>query len=335
MRGLPRLSRLRAIARALPAGVLALLSPLLARADPSPVRPSVGYNYGQTETPRIAGTGGALRAMSNGTSALFTNPANMAATRVYHIGVLGQVWPQARKQAYGGAIVDSIVSSARLAGGFGGTWGRQDPDGVDRTNVDLRFGLAYPFAKKFFVGVAGRYLSSKQEGFPRGLYNLRPSAAAGGLSGDPIVKTITLDAGVTVKPIEQLALSLVGYNLTDPGNSLLPLTFGGGAGFGTEMFTIEVDALGDFTTWEKTTARVMGGGEVLIAGHVPVRAGYRYDNGAETHTVTGGLGYLDKAFSLDVSLERIVKGDSVTAIVFGFTYHLESTGLTPGPGSGF
>jgi hypothetical protein len=79
----------------------------------------------------------------------------------------------------------------------------------------------------------------------------------------------------------------------------------------------------------------MVGGELLIAGHVPLRGGYRYDQGVESHMIALGAGYTDRAYAIDLSLQRVVSGPSVTVIVFGFTYHLESTGLTPGGDSGF
>src|SRR6185369_1746079 len=223
----------------------------------------VGYNYGQTENPRIGGMGGALRAFSTSTEALYANPANMAATRVYHIGALAQIWPEASRQSYGIGIVDSIVSASRLAGGLSATWNRQDPDGVDRTSYDLRFGLAFPFSEHFFLGGSAHYLSLKQAGYPSGLYSLRPSVAAAGLNDKAIVQNITFDAGMTLKPIPELALSLVGTNLTNPGNGFMPLGLGGGIGYGTSDFTVEADVVGDFTTYEKTKARAMLGGEFL------------------------------------------------------------------------
>src|SRR6185369_13978089 len=161
----------------------------------------VGYNYGQTENPRIGGMGGALRAFSTSTEALYANPANMAATRVYHVGALAQIWPEASRQSYGIGIVDSIVSASRLAGGLAASWNRQDPDGVDRTSWDVRFGLAFPFSEHFYLGASARYLSLKQDGFPSGTYNLRPSAAAGGLGGKAVVENVTFDAGLTLKPV--------------------------------------------------------------------------------------------------------------------------------------
>jgi hypothetical protein len=309
--------------------VVTLVGPSRALAA-SALPPEVGYNYGQVESPRIAALGGALRASSNSTDALFINPANMATSRVYHIGALAQIWPEASRQTYGLAIVDSIVSASRLAGGLGGTFSRQDPEGVDRTDFDVRFDLAYPLSDHFFMGAAGHYLSLKQGGFPSGVYSLRPSQAAAGLNDTAIVQTLTFDAGMTLKPVEEVALSLVGYNLTDPGNGFLPLTLGGGASYGTHDYTLEADAVGDFTTYDTGKVRAMGGGELLLGDHFPLRAGYRFDEGAQNHhAISGGFGYIDKAYTLDLSVGRVLGSDGATIITIGFKYHVESTGLAP------
>jgi hypothetical protein len=254
----------------------------------------------------------------------------MATSRVYHMAAIAQIWPEASRQTYGAAIVDSIVSASRLAGGLGASWTGQDPSGVDRSAFDVRFALAFPFSEHFYLGATGRYLSMQQNGYPRGLYTLPPSLASGGTHGSAIVQAITFDAGATLKPMPELALSIVGSNLTNPGNVFLPLMFGGGVAYGTADLTIEADALADFTTFGATKARAMVGGEYLAADHVPIRLGYRYDQGVESHAVTGGLGYLDSAYSIDLSVQRTVAGPAVTAIIIGFTYHVENSGsLTP------
>jgi opacity protein-like surface antigen len=296
-----------------------------ARAEGSSLPPEVGWNYGEIETPRSAAMGGALRAYSNSVSALFINPANMAVTRVYHLGALAQIWPEASRQSYGGAAVDSIVSSARLAGGFGGTWTLQDPNGIDRQATDLRFALAFPFSDQFFLGIGGRYLWLKQDG----LGPLGDSLASGGSKAQNIVRGFAFDAGATVKPSDFFAISLVGNNLNNPGHGFQPTSVGGGVGVGTSDVTVEGDVLSDFTTWNKTTVRAMGGLEILIADHYPIRGGYRYDDGGKSHAVSAGLGYIDRTFAAEVAVRRIVSGDQATAIFFGFTYHLESSGLTP------
>lgn len=300
-------------------------------AAPSSLPPEVGYNYNEIETPRAAAMNGGVRATGNAIDGLFYNPANMAVTRVYHLAAFGQIWPEAHRQSYGAAAVDSIESSIRLAGGFGGTWNLQDPDGINRRSTDLRFALALPFGDRFFLGLGGRYLWMRQDGTgPFG-----NSSASGGLQGADIVKGFTFDAGATFKPTDALLLSIVGQNLNNPDTGFQPTSFGGGIGVATGDVTVEGDVLGDFTTWDRTTVRAMGGAEYLAADHYPLRLGYRYDEGAKSHSISGGIGYIDRTFAAELAVRRVVSGDAATTIVLGFTYHLESTGLTPSPSDSF
>jgi opacity protein-like surface antigen len=300
-----------------------------AQADELP--PEVGWNYGEIETPRIAAMGGAMRAFSNSLSALFINPANMAATRIYHVGALAQIWPEPKRQSYGGGAVDSIVSSTRLAGGLGGTWTLQDPERLERRATDLRFALAFPFSDKFLLGVGGRYLWLEQNG----LGDLGDSVVSGGLKDEDIVRGFAFDAGATLKPSDAFAISIVGNNLNSPGHGFQPTSVGGGLGVGTELFTIEADVVSDFTTWDQTTVRAMAGAELLAADNYPIRVGYRYDDGAESHAISLGAGYIDRNFAVEVAARRIVAGDPATAIIFGFEYHLEAGGLAAGAGDTF
>lgn len=315
----------RVAASATLVGALCVGGPL--RAEPSPLPPEVGYNFSELELPRTAAMGGALRAFSNSLEALQNNPANLAATRVYHIGGGAQFWTDANRQSYGVSIVDSVVSRSRLAGGVSANWLFQDPDGVDRKGLDVRFGLAFPVSDKLLLGASGRYLDLSQDGYPRGRDVLPPSVASSGLDGESIVKDITFDAGISVRPAPGLAMSLVGQNLTDPGNGFLPLLFGGGIGYGSNLFTIEGDLVGDFTTYEETKLRGMGGIEYLAGGQYPIRLGYRYDGGQSSHSLSGGLGYAAREFSIDASLRHVFGDEGLTAFFIGLKYHVESLGI--------
>jgi opacity protein-like surface antigen len=300
-------------------------------AEPSDLPPEVGYNYDEIETPRIGATGGAQRALSNGVSALFVNPANMVASRLYHVGAFAQIWPEAKRQSYGAGAVDSIVSASHLAGGIGATYNLQDPDGVDRKWTDIRFALAFPFSDQFFLGGGGRFMWLSENGDGP----LESSPASEGLPDEDIVKGFGIDIGATVKPTQSFAISVVGNNLSNPDHGFQPMSFGGGLGLVLGDFSIEGDVLADFVTWDDTELRSMLGGEALFADHVAVRAGYRYDQGAESHALSAGAGYIDNAFDLDIAVRRVVGGDPATVIMFGFNYHLESSGLTPSPGDTF
>lgn len=315
-------------------GALACLS-VLCLAGPtraeSELPPEIGYDYGDIETPRTMALGGAQRATSYSIGGLFTNPANMARTAVYHLGGLAEVWPEANRVTFGGAAVDSIVNSKGIAGGVGYTWNQQDKDGLERQYNDLRFALAVPLQDKFFLGLGGRYLWLAQNGNGP----LGSSPASGGLADERIVEGFGLDAGVTVKPTDELYFSLVGNNLNDPGSGFQPLSAGGGVGYATNDFGLEGDVVFDFTTWDKTTTRAQGGVEFLVEDAIPIRAGYRYDDGAESHAISFGIGYVDRSFSADAAVRRVVSGDQATAIVLGLTLHLEASGLTPAPSNAF
>jgi opacity protein-like surface antigen len=302
-------------------------SSTVVRAEPSELPPEVGYNYNEIETGRVAAKNGADRALGNSVSALFTNPANMATSRVYHAAALVQIWPEASRQTYGVAAVDSVGSSSRIAGGLGATWTRQDPDGVDRTASDLRFALAYPLSDRLFVGAGGRFMWLTENGQGP----LKPSLASSGLSSDRIVKNFAFDLGLTLKAGEGFSFALVGNNLNGADSGFQPLGLGGGIGFATEKFGLEADMVADLATWNETRVRAMLGAEVMLGEHAVARGGYRYDDGAKSHSGSLGFGYIDKSFSADLGVRRVVVGDIATAVVLSFTYHVESTGLTPTP----
>ncbi|MEZ4231263.1 MAG: hypothetical protein R3B89_18945 [Polyangiaceae bacterium] len=303
-------------------GAAILVHALPASAEPSDVPPEIGFDYGDTETPRTAAMGGALRAFSSSTESIYINPANMAATRVYHIGALAALWPEASRQTYGAAAVDSVGSRTQLAGGLAFAFNRQDPDGVDRQWNDLRFALAFPFSQQFQLGLGGRVMWMKENGDGP----LGNDAVASGLQDDNIVRDFTFDAGMSFRPTPELSIALVGNSLTNPDHGFLPSRLGGGIGYGTPDFTIEADLVSDFTTWQRTTVLAMGGIEYLAGNVVPLRIGYRFDEGADTHWVSAGLGYVDQQVSAEIAARRSVSGEKATAIIVGFKYHLESAG---------
>ena len=310
-----------------------LAVPQPAAAEPSELPPQFAYNYGETDTPRSAAMGGALRALGSGTTAPFLNAANMGLTRAYHIQALGQFTPEAARQNYGGAIIDS---TRRFSGGVTVVGGFMDPDGIDRSHLDLRIPLAFAISDAVHVGMSGRYLMLDQEG----LGPLGDSLASGGLydpedtpnGREALVNTVTFDAGLTIAATEGLHISVAGHNLSYPDNGLLPTLLGGGIGYGTDDFSIEVDGVADFNSYNEVSPRVMAGGEYLVANQVPIRLGYRFDllagsGESQSHAICAGAGYLDPRFGVEVGVRRTLAGPSATTIVVGFSFYLESLGI--------
>ena len=314
-------SSLRRFAGAL-AGVAALLSATSARGEKSALAPEVGWDGNEQTTARSAALGGAVRGIGPDITGLFANPANIAATRVYHLGAIAAIWPEANRQTYGAAAVDSVTS--KMAGGLAGTYTIQDPEGLKRKATDIRLALAFPVSDKLFFGATGKYLKLRQDG----LGPFGKSYASGGLPSDSIISGFTFDAGVMARPTEMLSIGLLGTNLTNAGNGFRPLGFGGGVGVGTRDFSVEGDVAADFTTYEKTKLKYMAGLELLAADRFPLRGGYRYDDGQKTHAVSGGVGYLDQQFAIEASVRRTVSGAASTTIIIGLSYFLESSGIT-------
>lgn len=287
-----------------------LLLPRVASADPSSTSIEQGYELGEIQHPRALGMMGAHQAFGGSTTAVYANPANLPLYRVYHLEGIAALSPEARRQSYGGAVVDS--STSRLAGGFGGTWSQMDPDGIKRQWTDLRLALAYPLTDRVHLGVTGRYFRANQ-GTTRG--PLGASLVSDGKPDDPLVNQFTFDAGAAVSITDGIRVAVSGRNLTAPGIGLLPTAVAGGVGYSNGTFTAEVDTLVDFTTYSETRTRTMLGGEYLIADHVPVRAGYRFDAGNKTHSVGLGLGYVDRRFGIDFGGRRDVVADNPSTIL--------------------
>jgi len=301
-------------------GVFAVLltTAVPAVAEPSQVAPEVGWNYGEMETARSTALGGATRAVSSSVTALYSNPANMASAQLYHLEAIGQIWPEANRQSYGIGLVDSITS--RLAGGIAANYTLQDGDGVGRKAADVRFGLAYPLGDRVFLGVGGKYLRLTQ----RSQGPFGPGYLSGRSSSEPLVNHFNVDAGATFKPIDVLAISVVGSNLANPGHGFFPTSLSGGAAFSSHDITVEGDLLADFTTYDKTKMRAMFGGEVLLADHFPLRVGYRYDEGQTSHAIGGGAGYIDQQFGVEAAVRRTVAGEPVTTVVISLQFYVES-----------
>jgi hypothetical protein len=313
-----------------------------ARAEDTKLPPPLAYSYGENETPRSLAMGGALRALGNGTTAIFINPANMPLTRLYHLEASGQFTPEVTRALGSVTAVDSITSSTRVAGGASFTAGVIDPDGLDRVFTDFRSVAAYPFGDRFFLGVGLRYLRMIQDGF--GILDnstaKKYSPVSGGLvdgagARGPFVDTFSFDAGATVRLGESLHIGVVGQNLTHPGHSLLPTTVGGGIGYGTKDYSIEADGLADFDSYSAVTWRAMAGGEYLFANKYPVRLGYRFDQGAGVHSISAGAGYVSTEFSVELAARRTLSTTiNSTMIALSLTYHLESSALLSGRTSG-
>jgi hypothetical protein len=319
------LQRLEAVWAGSAVLALALLDASPAVADPMSTSPAQAYDLGEIPNARAVAMGGALDALGVSTSALFLNPANMALARVYHIEALGAFSPESQRQTYGGAIVDSVLNTSRLAGGLGGTWSQTDPSDLHRTWSDVRAGLALPLGDRVALGATVRWLHVDQS-VAAGPFG--PSFASDGTRDGPIFNSLTVDAGATVSIVDGLRIAVSGDNITNPGTALAPTTGRAGIGYTDSTIAIEADGLLDFTTWGTLQGRVMAGGEVFFLERYALRAGWRYDTGEALHAASLGFAYIDPKWSIEIGVRRDLIGEhGQTFGVIGLRYFYDALGL--------
>ncbi|MCU0674615.1 MAG: hypothetical protein MUE69_17715 [Myxococcota bacterium] len=262
------------------------------------------------ETARGLGMGTGTRASAAGTSAIAYNPANLALAPVYHLESFATYIPNDRAWMYGGAVADSVTN--RMAAGFSmhGVYGNDDRN---YRGFDSRLALSVPFSDAISIGVAGRYVRLRS----------RTENENGDRVG-PGVKAFTLDAGLRVTPVAGLHIALVGSNLIPTDSSLAPMLLGGGVSYSYEtLFSIGADVLVDMTSFDGPELLIGGGGEILLGGQVPLRLGFRRDQGRELNQITAAIGYVDQKVGLDVALRQDVNGPKETQLLFAFRYHVQ------------
>jgi hypothetical protein len=290
--------------------------------------PEQAYDLGEMPSARAVGMGGALAALGVSTTALALNPANMSLARVYHIDAFGAFSPEANRQTYGGAAVDSVLNSSHVAGGLAGMWSQFDPDGIHRTWTDFRLGASLPLGDYFSLGATGRWLRV-QQAVAAGPFG--SSAASDGTSGGPVFNGLTFDVGATGS-LGGFRLGVVGHNLTNPGTALAPTTGTVGFGYSNDSFSLEADGLLDFTTWKKTEGRLMFGGEIFVADHYALRAGWRYDAGTNIQSPSVGIGYIDPHWSVELGIRRdLLASHGETFGVLALRYFYDPTGGSSPP----
>jgi len=86
------------------------------------------------------------------------------------------------------------------------------------------------------------------------------------------------------------------------------------------MLVVEGDLVLDFTSHEKMSEQIDAGVELLVANVLPLRFGYSYDLWTERHALSGGLGYVDTSFAVDVGFMRELGADPRMRLAFGFKY---------------
>ena len=94
-----------------------------------------------------------------------------------------------------------------------------------------------------------------------------------------------------------------------------------------DELTAEVNGLLDTTSGPSATWGVRAGAEWLQGEHVPLRAGYSYDELRRTHAASGGIGYVGSKVGFDASVRHEFSGDVPgTTFVIALRYFVDVAG---------
>ena len=248
------------------------------------------------ETARGLGMGSGARAGAMAMSALAYNPANLGLTKAYHIEAFSTIIPgDDTSWTIGSGVVDSTTSKLSLGTSFRGTFGGENRE---YKGWDWRSAIGLTFAKQFGMGIAVRWSSIK----PRKDGDDQPKG--------PRLEAITMDAALRFTPTPWLNIAGLGYNLIKTDSPLAPQMAGGSVSIAPmESFDFGGDVLVDLSTFEDP--KIIGGAgvEYLAGGQVPIRAGYRRDQGRDLNQITASIGWAKQKFGVETALRQDLSGD--------------------------
>jgi len=259
-------------------------------------------------TPRPLGTGGAMRAVATGDAGPQLNPSGISLLRSYLLEGSYQYGSSIGSHDARISAVDS-TSGFNIGGALYYTYHRDSPsDGVNETGHLFGGSLSFPLLEKIFLGGSAKYV--------------RFTDVAGTTHTG-----FTFDAGLTVRPIPQLSVGAVGYNLLDRETPWAPRAVGGGiAVLPSPTLLFVFDSVMEKVYGDSTRDKVMyymGGGEISFAASFAVRAGGGHDGmsgntyvSAGVSTLSADIGALDIGFRQDVSGQKKATIVGISARIF-------------------
>lgn len=252
-----------------------------------------------------------VRAGATGTSALAYNASNMVAGGTYHVEAFSQIVPGSKSQGgtywtIGSSVTDSTTSKKIAMGtSFRGVF---DGEGRRYDGWDWRSGIGIQAIPQLGIGIGfrwGRLNATRYKGQRLG----------------PSFDGITLDASMTITPIPWLKIAGLGYNLIKTYSSLAPQMAGASVALTPiEAFTVGGDILFDFTSFRKTEMIIGAGIGYIAAEMVPLRLGYRRDQGRDLNQITAGTGFNKGKVGFEAAVRQDIGGRKETYMVFMFRF---------------
>lgn len=244
-------------------------------------------HLGELVHARNTGMGMGYRALGYGLEAISSNPAGLALYKRYQIELTG-------------------------AGDAGLAWGFGSIAFADTASSELSLGFSYQFVS-YGAPDSKRtaHLTNMAVALPLGeLLALGLNVRHQGIIGGKGTNSVTLGAGLVIRPTSWLMLQASGQNLIDNFHPDIRRVFAFGLGMNFGFLTPAFDFTADFNDPDAFRYTFGGGLEFIAGGMVPLRAGYQYDTFTKTHFLGGGIGLFQDGSGIDVSYRHELGGDT-------------------------
>ena len=242
-----------------------------------------------------------MRAAATGDVGPMLNPSGISLMRSYSAESAYAYGSRDSTHDLRVSVVDS-TSGLNMGGALFYTYHKASPAGSSQSGQLGGGSVSFPLGDVVFLGGTAKYMDF--------------STAGNGCTFTK--KGFTFDAGVTVRPMQYLALAVVGYNLTNPGISFAPPALGGGVSLSAiPGLLLLFDSVLEWGHKDPTAPQsappgkayyVMGGGEYL-GKSIAARLGGGRDGLNKNGYLSGGVSAVSTVGALDVSMRQDISGE--------------------------
>ena len=248
---------------------------------------------------RATGAGSSHVALATGTDAIYQNPAGVARAPMYVVDGAFSFTPQ-------GAILSAGAADSKLNPQFAGAiaynyfFGHSDHDNL--SGHDVRGVLAIPVVpERVSIGVGVRYLRITDTDLP-------VVEDEDGNTSQILFSGFSVDAGIVIRAADILHLGLTAQNFPDRCSKnprcqgATPTRISGGFGLGDETaFMASGEATLDLTSGDTPMVDFGVGAEYMIAGVIPIRAGFERRAFLDRNMLSVGAGWRSEQAGIDFS----------------------------------
>jgi hypothetical protein len=269
---------------------------------------------------RMLAMGGALRASSSNTSAVYLNPAAMGMAHVYHLNMKYQYTGLDELHNGGIVLMDSITHPI-FSAGLSLDYFKSARNHSDFESWDGRIATSLNLREVFFFGVTARYLRVAHD-VESG--SVGPNGLPAFPSNDGMqANGFTLDVGIAAKAGSIVSLGVVASNITDTGTIYAPFQLAGGISVLLKnMWLIESDLVADFGSYSETGLEWQLGTELILREQFSLRGGFNREFHFGVNGYSLGFGYTAAKFAFDVGFRQDIEYTERFRLALGFRFFI-------------